>query len=74
MPADNKSGSLDQTEVINFARFFAKKLKKEKIPWSLNVLDRYYDTGRCEWLTEMQDVKGRMLNMSRVLDNIHQVM
>lgn len=74
MPADNKGGSLDQTEVINFARFFAKKLKKEKIPWSLNVLDRYYDTGRCQWLTEMQDVKGRMLNMSRVLDNIHQVM
>ena len=74
MPADNKGGSLTQTEVINFARFFAGQLKKKQIPWSLNVLDRYYDTSRNEWLKEKQDVKGRMLNMSRVLDNIVDVM
>ena len=74
MPADNKGGSLNQTEVINFARFFASQLKMKHIPWSLNVLDRYYDTSRSQWLTEMQNVKGRMLNMSRVLDNILDVM
>ena len=72
-PADNKGGSWNQTEVINFARFFAGQLKKKQIPWSLIVLDRYYDTSRNKWLTEKQDVKGRMLNMSRVLDNILEV-
>lgn len=74
MPADNKDGSLDQVEVINFARYFAITLKEKGIPWSLNVLDRYYDTEKSEWLTERQNIKGRMLNMSLVLDNIMEVM
>lgn len=74
MPADNKDGSLDQAEVINFARYFAITLKEKGIPWSLNVLDRYYDTEKSEWLTERQNIKGRMLNMSVVLDNIMEVM
>ena len=74
MPTDNKRGGLDQTEVISFARYFARQLKEKKIPWSLNVLDRYYDTKRSEWLTELQDIKGRKLNMAKVLDNIKKVM
>ena len=74
MPTDNKDGSLNETEVIKFARFFASELRKQKIPWSLNVLDRYYDTEKCEWLTDVQDVKGVSLNMSKVLENIQSVM
>ena len=74
MPTDNKNGSLNETEVIHFARFFACELRKENIPWSLNVLDRYYDTKKSEWLTGIQDVKGRFLNMSKVLENIREVM
>ncbi|XP_032228364.2 uncharacterized protein LOC5504203 [Nematostella vectensis] len=74
MPTDNKDGSLTQTEVINFGRYFVGKLKRAKIPWSLNVLDSYYDTEKCEWLTDIQDIKGRKLNMSLVLENILDVM
>ena len=74
MPTDNKSGSLNETEVIHFARFFASELRKENISWSLNVLDRYYDTKKSEWLTGIQDVKERLLNMSKVLENIREVM
>ena len=74
MPTDNKDGSLDEKEVINFARFFASTLRKEKIPWSLNVLDRYYKTKKSTWITGRQDVQGRLLNMSRVLKNIREVM
>ena len=70
MPTDNKAGSLKQNEVINFARFFAGKLKEKQIPWSLNVLDRYYDTLTSQWIKEKQDVAGRMLSMYKVLDNI----
>jgi len=74
MPADNKDGSLDQAEVINFARYFTITLKEKGIPWSLNVLNRYYDTEKSEWLTERQNIKGRILNMTLVLDNIMEVM
>ena len=54
MPRDNKRGSLIQSEVINFARFFAHELKVKNIPWSLNVLDDYYDTRNKQWLTNTQ--------------------
>lgn len=74
MPTDNKKGSLRENEVINFGRFFAQELRKIKVPWSLNVLDRYYDTKESRWLTEPQEIKGRSFNMSRVLDNIRDVM
>ena len=74
MPTDNKNGALDEMEVIKFARFFAEELRKENIPWSLNVLDQYYDTEKSEWLTGLQDIKGALLNMSRVLDNIQGAM
>jgi len=74
MPQDNKDGDLNEDEVISFARFFANELRSVNIPWSLNVLDRYYDTKKKTWLTEKQNIRGRNLNMSRVLDNIREVM
>ncbi|CAH3144299.1 unnamed protein product, partial [Pocillopora meandrina] len=39
MPHDNANGGITETEAIKFARFFVKELRKENIPWSLNVLD-----------------------------------
>lgn len=74
MPQDNKGGDLTEEEVINFARFFVSELCNVTMPWSLNVLDRYYDTKEKKWLTEKQKIKGRSLNMSTVLDNIREVM
>lgn len=74
MPRDNTGGDLDETEVINFARFFVNELKIEQIPWSLNVLDDYYDTRRSQWITDTRNLKGAQLNMSAVLDNIVDVM
>lgn len=74
MPQDNKDGDLKEDEVINFARFFVTELRGVNIPWSLNVLDRYYDTKEKTWLTKKQNIQGRNLNMSRVLDNIREVM
>ena len=74
MPQDNKCGDLNEDEVISFARFFVIELSSVNIPWSLNVLDRYYDTKEKTWLTEKQCIKERNLNMSKVLDNIREVM
>ncbi|KAJ7321513.1 hypothetical protein OS493_034568 [Desmophyllum pertusum] len=74
MPQDNKKGELREEEVINFARFFVTELRDLNIPWSLNVLDRYYDTKKKTWLTEKQKIYKHALNMSRVLDNIREVM
>ena len=74
MPQDNKNGDLSEDEVINFARFFVRELCNATISWSLNVLDRYYDTKEARWLTEKQCIAGRRLNMSKVLDNIGKVM
>ena len=74
MPPDNKEGDLNQQEVINFARYFVEQLCNAGVPWSLNVLDRYYDTKEKRWLKEKQEIKGRSLNMSEVLENIRDVM
>ena len=74
MPRDNEKGGLDEDEVVNFARFFAHLLKIARIPWSLNVLDDYYKTRRSTWRTREQNLAGAQLNMSRVLDNIRDMM
>lgn len=74
MPQDNANGSITESEAINFARFFVAELHNANIPWSLNVLDRYYDTKNRKWLTGNQTIKGQALNMSRILDNIREVM
>ena len=63
MPQDNEYGHLTEEEVINFARFFVGELCNVSVPWSLNVLDRYYHTRRARWLTENQTIKDRSLNM-----------
>ena len=68
MPQDNESGSLNEEEV------FASELKKDQIPWSLNVLDVYYNTEEKTWNNEVQNIKEANLNMSKVLENIRAVM
>ena len=75
MPRDNKGGQLNQEEVITFARFFVNELKINKIPWSLNVLDDYYDTRKSEWIRGVQSLpRGKVfaveLEMDKVLDEI----
>ena len=74
MPRDNKEGDLNEAEVISFARFFVSELRAYQIPWSLNVLDDYYDTKNSRWKTGKQDImiksKIQQLDMSLVLDNI----
>ena len=73
MPATNekeKENKLDESEVINFAKYFVTKCKKEAIPWSLNVLDRYYNTKDSIWISGKQNVAGVKINMENVLREI----
>ncbi len=74
MPADNEFGKLKEEEVIEFAKYFVESLKDAKIPWSLNVLDRYYDTKKSEWIAGIQKIKKQKINMAQVLQNIIEVM
>ena len=74
MPADNERGELEESEVINFAAYFVKKMKIARIPWSLNVLDRYYNTSKSEWIIGKQDIKGAEIDMSKVLEKIRKFM
>lgn len=74
MPQDNQYGKITQEEAINFARFFVTELGNVGIPWSMNVLDRYYDTEESRWLREKQNISGQILNMYRVLEKIIEVM
>ena len=74
MPQDNIKGTLTQAEVIKFAVFFVKELRRAKIPWSMNVLDNYYDTKESKWLKKPQRIVGRKLNMAKILNNIRKVM
>ena len=73
MPADNEKGKkrkykLDESEVIN--KYFVTKSKNEAIPWSLNVLDRYYDTRDSKWISGKQNVAGVKIDMAKVLRKI----
>lgn len=74
MPQDNNYGELVQSEVENFARYFVSVMKTEKIPSALNVLDVYYDTKESSWLTDIKNITGQPLNMSKVLDVIKETM
>ena len=76
MPIDNIKGRLKESEVIHFARFFVKHIKKQRIPWSLNDLDKYYDPKKGEWLTGIQTLKSKngkreqKIDMAKVLKTI----
>jgi hypothetical protein len=45
-PNDHFAGRLNQTEVLDFAKYFLQQIRSRGIPWSLNAIQRYYDT-RC---------------------------
>ena len=78
MPRDNKDGSLPQEEVITFARFFVGELKQRGIPWSLNVLDDYYDTRTSTWITADRTYRrngvDNVLNTAAILQNMLEVL
>ena len=63
---------LDQSEVISFSQYLVEQLKP--LPWSLNVLDKYYDTKKNEWITGIDNNDGNPLNMSLILEKIMDVM
>lgn len=70
MPFDNIYGDLLQWEVIRFATYFVEQMRLKVIPWSVNVLDDYYDTKTSTWITGQQNLTGQMINLQRVLDEI----
>ena len=76
MPIDNIKARLNESEVIHFARYFVQQIKKEKIPWSLNALDKFYDTRKGKWLTGTQTLKAKdmkntqKIDMAKVLETI----
>lgn len=80
MPVDNMKAELKEWEVIHFAKYFVKQIKKEGIPWSLNALDKYYDTKNGKWLTGKQTLKGKKkaneqkIDMEKVLKTIIEFM
>lgn len=74
MPRDNSGGGLNEMQVINFAEFFVSELKSRGIPWSMNVLDDYYDTKESQWIIGKQNKKGQLLDMSRILERIRALM
>jgi hypothetical protein len=73
MPVDNKCGKLEEAEVIEFTKYFVRSMKAVKIPWSLNVLDHYYDTkkSKLNGLPLARNKKKRSkINVAQVLQNI----
>ena len=80
MPIDNIKARLNESEVIHFATYFVKQIKKEGIPWSLNDLNKYYDTKKGEWLNGTQILKAKIgtnkqkIDMAKVLQTIIEFM
>ena len=73
MANDNKDGSLNQEECECFSCYFAEQLQDYNIPWSLNVLDKYYDTKNSERIEGLRAIprgSERQLNMMRILDKV----
>ena len=76
MPIDNIKAGLNESEVIHFAKYFVQQIKKRGIPWSLNALDKYYDTKKGEWLNGTQILKAKKgsneqkIDMAKVLKTI----
>ena len=74
MAQTNEPNGLNQSEVIDFSKYFIQALGTVGIPWSLNVLDVYYETKKMRWRTELQPIHDQTLNMSEVLEAITSTM
>ena len=68
MPMSNKRGHLNESEVLEFAKFFVKTIKP--IPWSLNSLHKFYDVKKNKWIDYNVDISEQSLNMSKILQTI----
>ncbi len=73
MPNDNLKGGLLEDEMIEFAKYFVKYTKELGIPWSLNVLDKYYNTTESKWFTTQQRLRLQKSNET-VLFNAPEVL
>ena len=69
-PIDNQFGEVTEFEAIAFARFFVTELKAAQIPWSLNAIEKYYNTQKSYWKEGAQIWAGASLHMDRILDAI----
>lgn len=67
MPMDNTAGSLNQTEVENFTRFFTLECAERGIPWGLNADQHFYDAKKDQWLGVAKTTPTQ-LNMPPILD------
>ncbi|MEL7336079.1 MAG: cellulase family glycosylhydrolase, partial [Planctomycetota bacterium] len=70
MPMDNKTSTLSQREVENFATFFAETLGEAGIPWSMNKLQNYYDVETGDWVRNTSFGSGsdrKEINVQRAL-------
>ena len=74
MPQDNEFEQLNEDEVVSFGRYFARELRRVGIPWTMNVLDDYYNTKKSYWITGDQNISNAILDMDRVLEEIRKVM
>ena len=59
MPQDNNGGKINESEAIYFTRFFVKEIRKAKIPWSLNSLEKYYIMGKGKWRRRPLTIEGQ---------------
>lgn len=67
MPMDNAGGSLSQTEVEYFAKFFVEECGERGIPWTVNADSHFYDSKNDEWLG-VAKTTARQLNMEPITD------
>jgi len=69
MPMDNINMTLSQKEAESFSKYFVEQLAQNSIPWSMNVLDNFYDTEKSEWKTEDENYKklGTTINFDKIL-------
>ena len=59
MPQDNNGGKINESEAIYFTRFFIKEIRKAKIPWSLNSLEKYNIMGKGKWRRRPLTIEGQ---------------
>ena len=73
MANDNNGGTLNQKEAECFGCYFAKILKRNGIPWSMNDLDLYYDTKRMKGIKRVQTIPKKTGAKLKTLDIVREV-
>ena len=53
------AGRRNEDEVVSFGRYFARELHRVGIPWTMNVLDVYYNTKKSYWRSKYLQCNSR---------------